>query len=131
MRYSRVFLLVCLGAAGAAGCSSGASSAGQGGLISDAGPDVGSGIPVADGGGIVPADAAADAPTDAADAQSPALDAGAAAHQGFAILAGGVRATSSAHVLVTTTGQAPGGNTSMHSAAHTVVGGVVGATQKP
>lgn len=51
------------------------------------------------------------------------------AHAGFGIVSGGVRAQSSAHVLVTSTGQAPGGNGAMHSAGHTVVGGVAGATQ--
>jgi hypothetical protein len=51
------------------------------------------------------------------------------AHVGFGVVSGGVKAASSAHVLVTTTGQAPGGNGAMHSTAHAVVGGVAGATQ--
>jgi hypothetical protein len=48
---------------------------------------------------------------------------------GGAIVAGGVRATSSGHVLLTTTGEAPAGNGVSRSSGHTLVGGVVGVTQ--
>jgi len=135
MRCARALLLLFLGAGSVAGCSSSASSDEQGGQTTDASADVGSVVPVVDGGGAVfdaASDAALDAPVDAAgEASSPVPEAGAAAHQGFASVAGGVRASSSVHVLITSTGQAPGGNASMHSASHTVVGGVVGATQQP
>jgi hypothetical protein len=55
---------------------------------------------------------------------------GVSPHAGFAVLSGAVRASSSAHVVVTTTGEAPGGVAPMHSTGHTIVGGIVGGTQK-
>lgn len=54
---------------------------------------------------------------------------GVVAHQGEATVSGAIRATSPSYVLVTTTGQAPGGNGTMSSPSYRLTGGLVGATQ--
>jgi hypothetical protein len=102
----------------AAGCLSSNSSEGPREHGIDASTDAGSFLV---GGGTVN--------VDGGGALSP--EGGAGAHAGFAVLSGAVRASSSAHVIVTTTGEAPGGVAPMHSTAHTIVGGIVGGTQKP
>ncbi len=50
-------------------------------------------------------------------------------HAGAAHVVGGVSAKSENYKIVTTTGQAPGGNGKASSASFTSKGGVVGATQ--
>jgi hypothetical protein len=92
----------------------------------------------------VDADAAADADvdgaTDAADDGDAPNDAGAdatddagthRAHTGAALAAGGVKARSAHYQIVTTLGQAPGGNANMSSPSYRLKAGLVGATQKP
>jgi len=74
-------------------------------------------------GGDVDGSAPTDAGGDASTFRTPA------GRAGGAVVAGGVRATSSGHVLLTTTGEAPAGNGVSRSSGHTMVGGVVGVTQ--
>jgi hypothetical protein len=108
-----LFALACASSASAVGCLSNSSADGpHPGHDAGAPPDAGT---IGTTGGSVTEDGGG----------ASATQAGA----GFGIVSGGVKASSSAHVLVTSTGQAPGGNGAMHSAAHTVLGGVVGATQ--
>jgi hypothetical protein len=122
------FAFAGLAGAGAMGClssSSGGPNLEKGFDAADDAPIT----PVGDAGGSVGVEAGVDAAVEAGP-----VEAGASAgdpHQGFGIVAGGVWASSSAHVLVTATGQAPGGNATMHSASHKLVGGVVGGTQQP
>ena len=49
--------------------------------------------------------------------------------QAIGNVAGGVKAESAKYILITTTGQAPGGNAVLQSSKYTLKGGVVGATQ--
>lgn len=92
----------------------------------------------------VDADAAADADvdgaTDAANDGDAAIDAGAdatddagahRAHTGAALAAGAVKARSAHYQIVTTLGQAPGGNANMSSPSYRLKAGLVGATQQP
>jgi hypothetical protein len=113
---ARIAVLVafaCASSAGAIGCLSNSSAD-----VSHAGHDAGA-----------PPDAGTPSTTGGSVGEDGGGASAAQAGAGFAVVSGGVKASSSAHVLVTSTGQAPGGNGSMHSAAHTIVGGLVGATQ--
>jgi hypothetical protein len=110
----------------AAGCLSSSSSEAPRAHENDASTgDAGSFLT---GGGNVNVDGGA-SPSSEGGAEGGAQG-GVSAHAGFAVLAGAVRASSSAHVVVTTTGEAPGGVAPMHSTGHTIVGGIVGGTQK-
>ena len=48
---------------------------------------------------------------------------------GVASVAGGVKASSPSYVMITTTGQSPGGNGSLSSPRYSMTGGIVAATQ--
>jgi hypothetical protein len=105
----------------AAGCLSSSSSEAPrahdtDASAADAGTFVGGGNVNVDGGGSASFDGGAEG--------------GIPPHAGFGVVSGAVRASSSAHVVVTTTGEAPGGVAPMHSTGHTIVGGIVGGTQK-
>jgi hypothetical protein len=67
--------------------------------------------------------------SDGSSGDAGARDGGVVAHKGEATVSGGVRATSPSYVLVTTTGEAPGGNGTMSSPSYRLTGGLVSATQ--
>jgi hypothetical protein len=54
-----------------------------------------------------------------------------APHTGTSLVAGGVVASSANYRVIMTLGQSPGGNATHSSANYMIVGGLVGATQKP
>jgi hypothetical protein len=77
--------------------------------------------------GDVGGDANKDTGTDAADTgdATPA----ATGKQAMDLVSGGVKMQSANYVLITTSGQRPGGNGVLKSSSYTLKGGVVGSTQ--
>ena len=130
-------IAVLIGASGCLSSSNGAPSSGnlpEGSFDAAPPPPMSTdGSVSVDGGPPEAGSPEAGSPPEGGSPEAGSPDAGvtkAGAHQGFGLVSGGVRASSAGHVIVTTTGQAPGGNATMHSTGHSLVGGVVGGTQK-
>jgi hypothetical protein len=133
----RSLLCVALGVIALVGCSGGGEEPGGGILIdtgivsdgspdsvaTDSSPDTGTDF---DGGdtGSGDTDGGDTGSGDAGDVGLPEVG-----KSGLAAVSGGAVMTSANYKLISTTGQAPGGNSVMGSAGYKLRGGVVGATQ--
>jgi hypothetical protein len=114
----RSLLCVALGVIAIVGCSGGGEEPGDG-IPTDTGTDF-------DGGdtGSGDTDGGDTGSGDAGDVGLPEVG-----KSGLAAVSGGAVMTSANYKLISTTGQAPGGNSVMGSAGYKLRGGVVGATQ--